>query len=324
VTYTRGPDLSGSLQGAGGIGGLLARSQPSHPTAPHAYYHSDGSGNITALINENQQVVARYSYAPFGSIIAQSGYLADANTMRFSSKEWLPMVGLSYYGYRFYDPSLQRWLNQDPIGELGGLNLYGFTYNNPVNNVDTDGRFVLSLTMLVIDAGSAITHGLKGDYRGMARDLAFTVLDGVSLAADLGSGGLGGTAMQGGRLALQAVMLKNRAGLIAGAAHLIPDTVHSSSSGGFCERDPHPLDPSSPLYPHPEGKKEYPGLDLDHLYSQTGFPNLRTTPGNLDFKPAVENRGPKARWEKELLEWERIARAAGMTDAEIRSVTQSE
>jgi YD repeat-containing protein len=63
VTLTRGRDLSGSLQGAGGIGGLLARienpstlnNQPST-----SYYHCDGNGNITALIDANQNIAAKY------------------------------------------------------------------------------------------------------------------------------------------------------------------------------------------------------------------------------------------------------------------------
>ncbi len=51
TTYTRGKDLSGSLQGAGGIGGMLAMSQPSTVSPKHYYYHADGNGNITALVN---------------------------------------------------------------------------------------------------------------------------------------------------------------------------------------------------------------------------------------------------------------------------------
>ncbi len=42
-------------------------------------------------------------------------------------------------GLRFYDPSLQRWINQDTIGEAGGINLYGFVGNDPVNRVDPWG-----------------------------------------------------------------------------------------------------------------------------------------------------------------------------------------
>lgn len=53
VTYNRGPDLSGSFEGAGGIGGLLARSHgysgSTGAWSTHHYYHADGGGNITAL-----------------------------------------------------------------------------------------------------------------------------------------------------------------------------------------------------------------------------------------------------------------------------------
>jgi uncharacterized protein RhaS with RHS repeats len=45
-----------------------------------------------------------------------------------------------YYGFRFYDPGLQRWINRDPIGELGGLNLYIFVLNDALSLYDPDGR----------------------------------------------------------------------------------------------------------------------------------------------------------------------------------------
>jgi uncharacterized protein RhaS with RHS repeats len=47
--------------------------------------------------------------------------------------------GFNYYGYRFYDPGSGRWLNRDPIGERGGLNLYGMVGNDGVNDFDIDG-----------------------------------------------------------------------------------------------------------------------------------------------------------------------------------------
>jgi hypothetical protein len=45
-----------------------------------------------------------------------------------------------YYGYRYYNPTLGRWVSRDPAEEDGGLNLYGMCYNNPVNWFDPDGR----------------------------------------------------------------------------------------------------------------------------------------------------------------------------------------
>jgi RHS repeat-associated protein len=84
-------------------------------------------------------LVAHYRYDPFGRIFYQSGTLASANVYRFSSKEWFQSPGLYYYGFRFYDPLTQRWLNRDPIGERGGLNLYRLGLNDPLNRLDTDG-----------------------------------------------------------------------------------------------------------------------------------------------------------------------------------------
>jgi RHS repeat-associated protein len=143
VTYTRGIDLSGSLQGAGGIGGLLARSDNrlllAGSASAHAYYHSDGNGNVTSLVNGSSSVVAQYLYDPFGNLLAKSGPLADANLYRFSSKECHPNSGLAHYLYRYYDSNLQRWLSRDPIGETGCVNLYSAFYNNPISSLDPLG-----------------------------------------------------------------------------------------------------------------------------------------------------------------------------------------
>jgi RHS repeat-associated protein len=142
LTYTRGLDLSSSLQGAGGIGGLLALSdQRASATSPTNYfYHSDGNGNIVALLNYQNEVVARYLYDPFGNLLAMSGPTAPFNRQRFSSKEWHSQSGLLLYEFRAYDPNLQRWLTQDPIGEAGGINLYRFVSNDPANRVDPLGE----------------------------------------------------------------------------------------------------------------------------------------------------------------------------------------
>ena len=147
--YTRGSDLSGTMEGAGGIGGLLARTRyfAGGPTSSH-FYFSDGNGNVTYMIDTNQSMVASYRYDPFGNTISSSGSLADENVYRFSSKEVHANSGMYYYGYRFYDPSLQRFINRDPIAEAGGYNLYCFVANNPPLFIDPYG---LDLDDLRID-----------------------------------------------------------------------------------------------------------------------------------------------------------------------------
>jgi len=142
VSYTRGSDLSGSMEGAGGIGGLLSRSHAyqsgSGSFTNNNYYHADGGGNVTMLIDTNQTSVATYKYDPYGNSLGTSGSLAGANVYRFSSKELISW-GFYYYGYRFYDPNLQRWPNRDPLGEKADRNLYRCLRNNPFSYFDPYG-----------------------------------------------------------------------------------------------------------------------------------------------------------------------------------------
>jgi RHS repeat-associated protein len=83
------------------------------------FYHSDGNGNVTMLINSSQYIVAKYLYDAFGNVLSAAGSLAQQNLYRFSSKEAHLNSGLVYYLYRFYDPNLQRWPNRDPLDEPG-------------------------------------------------------------------------------------------------------------------------------------------------------------------------------------------------------------
>jgi RHS repeat-associated protein len=119
---------------------MLARSHgySAGSWSTHHAYHADSVGNISALVSTAQTVSASYRYDPFGRTIALCGTMAGQNTYRFSSKMFTG-GDLYYYGYRFYDPNYQRWINQDPIGESGGINLYGFVENEPINAVDPEG-----------------------------------------------------------------------------------------------------------------------------------------------------------------------------------------
>ena len=157
VAYTRGNDLSGSLEGADGIGGLLGRSHgySSGTWSTHNHYHADGNGNVTFLVNSGQTAEAWYRFDPYGRTMAQSATaLTTENLYRFSSKEIHAQSGMYYYGFRFYDPNLQRWPNRDPRGERDGfegingirvpkasevLNLFIFVANNPLNAIDPFG-----------------------------------------------------------------------------------------------------------------------------------------------------------------------------------------
>lgn len=178
VTYTRGSDLSGRRAGAGGIGGLLARTD--HFSGTQTYYHADAGGNITLLTDVQQRLAASYVYDPFGGLLQANGELAQANTYRFSSKEFHTPSATYYYGYRFYDPGLQRWLNRDPIEEAGGFNLFRFVNNAPLNYVDPDG-----LWQFTIYGGVGVGGYVSFGYNGGQWNFGGRVGGGKGLAASL-------------------------------------------------------------------------------------------------------------------------------------------
>jgi RHS repeat-associated protein len=105
------------------------------------FYLYDGKGNVTTVVDSSQAVVATYQYNAFGRLMHTTGTLDQ--TYQFSTKRYDAGTGLSYYGYRFYAPVIERWLNRDPLGEAGGINLYGFVGNDPVNGADPWGRLSL-------------------------------------------------------------------------------------------------------------------------------------------------------------------------------------
>ena len=93
----------------------------------------DGDGNVISMED----------YYPYGGTAvwtARSAVEADYKTVRYSGKE-RDATGLYYYGYRYYQPWVGRWLSPDPAGTVDGLNLFRMVRNNPVTLKDIDGRF---------------------------------------------------------------------------------------------------------------------------------------------------------------------------------------
>jgi RHS repeat-associated protein len=140
--YTWGLDLSGSMQGAGGVGGLLSIhrgpeiDENDNRTWSDTFYPTyDGNGNVSEYLDKDGDEAAHFEYDPFGRLVSTTGTPA-VFTYRFSTKPQDFETGLYYYGYRYYDPQTGRWPSRDPIEEQGGINLYGFLGNDGVNDWD--------------------------------------------------------------------------------------------------------------------------------------------------------------------------------------------
>ncbi len=129
---TRGLDLSLSRDGLAGIGGLLAVSGADET----AYSLADARGNVRAAVGAKSGRISLETYLPFG----YPTDLADTlSPFGFSTKEWFPEFGLVDFGLRVYSPTTGRWISRDPAEEDGGINLYNFVQNNPINMLDAVG-----------------------------------------------------------------------------------------------------------------------------------------------------------------------------------------
>jgi RHS repeat-associated protein len=159
-SYTWGIDLSGSPQGAGGVGGLLGVTYQGNGTT-NCVAAFDGNGNLTALVNgANGAILASYEYGPFGEVVRSTGPMAKANPVRFSTKYDDDETGLCYYGYRYYDSGTGRWPSRDPIQERGGINLYAYVKNNPISFIDKRGLDVykVEIPVNIPVIGSLVSH----------------------------------------------------------------------------------------------------------------------------------------------------------------------
>ena len=171
-TYTWGNDLSGTSQGAGGVGGLLKVT--SYTYSPSIVTHLlpvyDGNGNVTGLVDANARMVAAtYEYGPFGELLRASGPQARSNPLRFSTKYQDDETELSYYGYRYYSANLGRWINRDPSEEQNGDSLYSFVGNDAVGRTDVLGLYQGDFHFYII----YYLLRAKGFVPDVAYDIAF-------------------------------------------------------------------------------------------------------------------------------------------------------
>jgi RHS repeat-associated protein len=143
-TYAWGLGVDG---GSGGVGGLILETLHTDTTLTPYHVGYDGNGNVTTLAQcktrgdpADGKLAAVYEYGPFGERVRAQHPDAALETagqpFQFSTYYTDVETGLIYYGHRYYDPSLGRFISRDPIGVAGGENLYAFVDNCPANRWD--------------------------------------------------------------------------------------------------------------------------------------------------------------------------------------------
>ena len=106
-------------------------------TSATSYYHADGLGTITSLSSGAGTLAQTYAFDSFGNRTAASGSLI--NVFQYTGREFDSETGEYYYRARYFDPSSGRFLNEDPIQFVGGINAYRYVSNNPTDLRDPMG-----------------------------------------------------------------------------------------------------------------------------------------------------------------------------------------
>lgn len=110
------------------------------------FYMQDRLGNVIGLMDGAGAVVATYQYDPWGNTINATGSIAQP--FRFTGREYDAESGLYFYRARYYDPGVGRFVSRDPVGLLGGQNIYLYAEANPISFTDPTG-FKTSCTYIV-------------------------------------------------------------------------------------------------------------------------------------------------------------------------------
>ncbi len=100
------------------------------------YYHADGLGSIAAITDAAHTVIQSYEYDSYGMVTPATSF---RNSYVYTGREWDKETGLYYYRARYYDPIEGRFISKDPIGLAGGINVYAYVQNNPINRIDPLG-----------------------------------------------------------------------------------------------------------------------------------------------------------------------------------------
>ena len=97
------------------------------------FYSHDALGSVIALSDNKGKLATRYHYDAFGELLEDD---ISKNEYTFTGQRLDPESGLYHFHFRKYDAEAAAWITPDPIGILGGINLYQYAGNNPINAKD--------------------------------------------------------------------------------------------------------------------------------------------------------------------------------------------
>jgi RHS repeat-associated protein len=156
------------------------------PSTINLFYTRDHLGSVREMTDNTGSIRARYEYDPYGRVTQISGDLAS--DFRYTGHYFHPISGMYLPVFRAYDPEAGRWISRDPIQEEGGLNLYAYVGNSPLDATDRLGLVMNPIQQQLLSealnqAGSITT--LK-ELKKINKDTYYDPKTGKGFRVDLG------------------------------------------------------------------------------------------------------------------------------------------
>ena len=134
------------------LGTLMVNT--AHAEITTTYYHTDAAGSVVAASDDTGSLLWRKSYSPYGEKVADGE--GDSNAIAFTGKQHDDVTGLTYFGARYYDPEVGRFMGMDAVGFSDdnpiSFNRYAYANNNPYRYKDPDGNIVFLIPIVAFVA----------------------------------------------------------------------------------------------------------------------------------------------------------------------------
>ena len=146
---------------------LIAGYQYANGQGTPSIYHHDPLTSVTGISTADGQTLQTQTYSAFGDrTITTTG--TSTNRLKYTGREQDPDTGLYYYRARYYDPSIGRFISEDPLGFQAGINFYSYVKNDPVDGNDPSGEdtqysasFGGTAAMVLLGVGGNVSAGIS-------------------------------------------------------------------------------------------------------------------------------------------------------------------
>jgi RHS repeat-associated protein len=133
------------------------------------FYCHDALNSVVALTDTGGSRVQQYEYKEYGSVISRHS-ITFSQPFGFTGREFDFECAWLHLRARKYDPSIGRFATEDPIGVMGGMNLYRYVENNPIMYTDLFG--LQNKTVFTQKELDELRNGAKKVYEQLAKKAA--------------------------------------------------------------------------------------------------------------------------------------------------------